>query len=48
MDAQEKEIEYYETEDGKQPFRGWLFSLKDINGRQKIKARINRRRYGKK
>lgn len=42
MEAQERELEYYETEDGKHPFRDWLLSLRDKEGRRKIRARIDR------
>lgn len=41
-EAQEREVEYYETKNGQQPFRDWLLNLKDKEGRQKIKARIAR------
>lgn len=42
MEALEREIEYYETVDGKSPFRDWLLSLRDQKGRHKIRARIDR------
>ena len=42
MEAQEREIEYYETVDGKYPFHEWLNSLRDNEGRRIIKARIRR------
>lgn len=42
MEAYEREVDYYGTEDGKHPFRDWLFSLKDSEGRHKIKTRIDR------
>lgn len=42
MEAQEREIEYYETADGTHPFRDWLLSLRDKEGRRKIKTRIDR------
>ncbi len=42
MEAQEREVEYYETEDGKHPFQEWLNSLRDNEGRRIIKARIRR------
>ena len=42
MEAQEREIEYYETEDGERPFQKWLSALKDKQGRQKIRTRIDR------
>ena len=42
MDTHEREIEYYETVDGKRPFRDWLLSLRDKEGRRKILVRIDR------
>ena len=42
MEAQAKEIFYYETSDGKQPFRDWFLSLGDRVTRNKIDARIRR------
>lgn len=42
METIEKEIEYYETVDGKQPFRNWFLSLRDMTTRNKIDARIRR------
>ena len=42
MEAREREVDYYETENGKSPFGDWLFSLKDKEGRRKIKSRIDR------
>ena len=42
MEAIEKKLEYYETQDGKKPFREWLLSLKDKEGRRKIKVRLDR------
>jgi len=35
-------IDYYETVDGRQPFRDWLFGLRDKAARHKIDARIRR------
>ncbi len=40
------EIDYYKTEDGTAPFREWLEALRDINGRAKIRIRIDRARLG--
>jgi putative addiction module killer protein len=40
------EIDYYLTDDGKKPFEVWLKSLKDINGRAKIRVRLDRARLG--
>lgn len=42
MEAQERQIDYYTTEDGKQPFREWLESLRDQEGRRKVWVRIDR------
>ncbi len=46
METQEREVEYYETEDGKNPFREWFSSLKDRIARNKIDARIRRVEFG--
>ena len=40
------EIDYYKTSDGKAPFKEWLDSLRDINGRAKIRIRLDRMRLG--
>lgn len=37
-----REILLYETPDGKRPFSNWLESLRDINARAKIRARLDR------
>ena len=42
MEVQERDIEYYETEEGKVPFREWFDSLRDRTARNKIDARIRR------
>jgi putative addiction module killer protein len=42
MEARERQLLYYETEDGKQPFREWFQSLKDRETRNKIRARMDR------
>ncbi len=46
MEAHEREVEYYETEDGKTPFREWFNSLRDRTARNKIDARIRRVEFG--
>lgn len=46
MEAQERDIEYYETVEGKQPFRDWFLSLQDKAARNKIDARIRRVELG--
>lgn len=37
-----REILLYETPDGISPFSNWLESLRDINARAKIRARLDR------
>ncbi len=46
MEAQDREVEYYETKDGKNPFRQWYSSLRDRTARNKIDARIRRVEFG--
>ncbi|MBI4583250.1 MAG: type II toxin-antitoxin system RelE/ParE family toxin [Planctomycetes bacterium] len=46
MFAQEREIEYYETPDGRRPCEEWLDSLPDSRARAKIRARIDRVQLG--
>lgn len=41
-EAYPREILLYETPDGKRPFLKWLESLRDINARAKIRARLDR------
>ena len=41
-----RELELYVTEEGRAPFTEWLDSLRDIRGREKIRARLNRIRLG--
>ena len=41
-EASPREIQIYETPDGKRPFSDWLESLRDINARAKIRARLDR------
>ena len=40
------EIDYYKTEDGAAPFREWLEALRDVNGRAKVRVRLDRARLG--
>jgi len=40
------EIDYYKTAEGKAPFKDWLASLRDVNGRAKIRIRLDRARLG--
>jgi putative addiction module killer protein len=46
MEAQERDIQTFETEDGKVPFRLWLKALRDTKARAIIRTRINRLRVG--
>ena len=39
-------IEIFETTSGKRPFSKWLADLKDLNGRAKIRVRLDRVRLG--
>ena len=45
-EATARELELYATEEGRAPFTEWLDSLRDIRGREKIRARLNRIRLG--
>jgi len=38
-------LEEYETDNGKNPFRVWLNTLKDIAARMAIRTRLNRVQY---
>ena len=40
------EIDYYRTANGSKPFKEWLDGLRDVNGRAKIRVRIDRARLG--
>lgn len=40
------EIDYYKTEKGIAPFKEWLEALRDVNGRAKIRVRLDRARLG--
>jgi putative addiction module killer protein len=40
------EMEYYKTTEGKAPFKEWLDALRDVNGRAKIRIRLDRARLG--
>ena len=40
------EIDYYKTTEGKAPFKEWLEALRDVNGRAKIRVRLDRARLG--
>ena len=40
------DIEYYENDAGKRPFKQWLQGLTDVSGRAKIRIRLDRARLG--
>jgi len=40
------EVDYYKTPEGKAPFKDWLEALRDVNGRAKIRVRLDRARLG--
>ncbi|TAL12722.1 MAG: type II toxin-antitoxin system RelE/ParE family toxin [Nitrospirae bacterium] len=46
MESFERKIEVYVTEEGKAPFTEWLDALRDLRGRETIRARLNRIRLG--
>ena len=46
MEASPKTIINYETQEGRQPFRDWISSLKDKPTVARIRARINRIEQG--
>jgi putative addiction module killer protein len=46
MEAFERDIEVYLTEEGRAPFTDWLNPLRDIRGRAKIRTRLDRVRLG--
>lgn len=46
MEVQERKVIYYETPDGKQPVQEWLYALRDIMARAKLRARIDRVKLG--
>ena len=43
---QERELREYLTETGRNPFREWLHSLRDLQARARIRVRLNRVRLG--
>src|SRR2546428_10904789 len=45
-EATARELELYATEEGHVPFTEWLDSLRDIRGRETIRASLNRIRLG--
>jgi putative addiction module killer protein len=40
------ELEYYFTREGRSPFKEWLYSLRDLTARAKIRVRLDRVRMG--
>lgn len=42
----ERDLREYLTETGRNPFREWLHSLRDIQARARIRVRLNRVRLG--
>lgn len=40
------EIDYYVTERGDKPFKNWLEGLRDVQGRARIRVRLDRVRLG--
>jgi putative addiction module killer protein len=46
MEAFERELEVYVTEGGRAPFLDWRNALRDVRGRAKIRARLDRVRLG--
>ncbi len=46
MDAKPQTLREYVTPDGKNPFREWLHTLRDVGARAKVRVRLNRVRLG--
>lgn len=46
MEVRERRVLYYESADGKRPIQEWLYSLRDIIARAKLRARIDRVKLG--
>jgi len=40
------DIDYYVTDSGDKPFKEWLGHLRDVQGRAKIRVRLDRARLG--
>ena len=40
------EIDYFVTKEGRKPFKEWLERLRDVQGRAKIRIRLDRVRLG--
>ena len=46
MESRQRRIEFYQTDKGEQPVQDWLDSLRDGEGRAKIRAKIDRLNLG--
>ena len=46
VEAKPQQVFEYVTEDGKNPFREWLHSLKDVRARAQVRVKIARLRLG--
>lgn len=46
MEANERQVEYYQTADDRVPFREWLAHLKDRGAKARIRTRIDRIELG--
>ena len=46
MEAFERELEVYITEEGRAPFLDWRNALRDVRGRAKIRTRLDRVQLG--
>lgn len=46
MEPHEQELREYVRANGKNPFRDWFHSLKDVDARARIRVRLNRIRMG--
>ncbi|SRR5258706_16224203 len=46
MEHQRRELRNYQTPEGKDPFREWLLSLRDVRARHKVIVRLKRLAFG--
>jgi putative addiction module killer protein len=46
MEASQREVEYYRSSDGKEPYGEWFAGIKDQKTQQKLDARLARMRGG--
>lgn len=44
--AQPRQVIIYADESGKEPFKEWLYGLRDVDGRKRILARLSRLEQG--